>query len=131
MPVPLADFFDGLRIQSASFHLPGTRQHSRTAGGEVLSADMGTSLWRGTVAVTPGYYRDMAAVQAHVEALDRAGDPFLIHSMPIWTPAHDPDGSIIAGYSPTLGNLNPANVSDETGANRSMVQALRSGRASI
>lgn len=105
----LSEFFDGLRIQSVSFHLPGTRQHSRTAGGEVLSAVLGNSLWQGSITVTPGYHRDMAAVQARVELLDQAGDPFLVHSMPIWTPRYDPDGSIIAGYSPTIENLNPNN----------------------
>ena len=105
----LADFFDGLHIQSVSFNLPGTRQHSRTAGGEVLSAVLGNSLWQGTITIAPGYHRDIAAVQARIEQLDQAGEPFLIHSMPIWSPRHDPIGVILSGHSPVIENLNPNN----------------------
>ncbi|MFE3839626.1 hypothetical protein [Pseudogemmobacter sonorensis] len=101
-PLPLAEFFSGLKISKVSFHLPGARQHSRTAGGEVLSAVIGASLWRGTVTLAAGYHRSISAVQAVLEDLDRAGDPFMVHAMPIWAPAYDPTGAIIAGASPVL-----------------------------
>ncbi|MFE3839624.1 hypothetical protein [Pseudogemmobacter sonorensis] len=104
-PLTLAEFFSGLKISKVSFHLPGVRQHSRTAGGEVLSAVIGASLWRGTVTLAAGYHRSISAVQAVLEDLDRAGDPFLAHAMPVWAPAYDPTGSILNGYTPVLSSV--------------------------
>ncbi|WP_294932170.1 hypothetical protein [uncultured Paracoccus sp.] len=101
-PLSLSDFFDTFRATVDSrFYLPGVRQHSRTGSGEVLSSVLGHQLWRGEVTAYVRGRRAVAALQAQIEELDRAGDPFLIHPFPCGN-AHDPDGSIIAGHNPEI-----------------------------
>lgn len=108
-PLSLAEFWGPLvKEAGATFYLPGVRQHSRTAGGEVLSAIMGVSLWQGEVTAIARNRRAAEALQAQIEDLDRAGDPFLIHPR-ICGPAHDPDGSIAAAHNPVIGSLHANN----------------------
>lgn len=101
-PLSLADFFSLLPVSKVSFHRPGLREQSRTAGGSVRSAILGEGLWTGTVILDQDFHREAAAILAILEELDEGGAPFLIHPMPVWSPASDPEGALLAGYSPRL-----------------------------
>lgn len=101
----LNQFFGPLAKQGgARFYLPGIRQNTRTAGGEILTAVMGAPLWRGEVTAIARGRHAVEELQAQFEYLDRAGDSFLVHPR-LCGPAHDPDGSIIAGHSPMIHTL--------------------------
>lgn len=102
MTLPLAEFWTPLPVAEARFYLPGVRESSRTAGGQVLSAILGASLWRAEVTLDLDLHRDLTAIQAQVHELDRTGAPFLAHPHPVWSPAHDPTGAALAGVTPRL-----------------------------
>lgn len=102
-PIPLADFFDKLRIRWGSqFYLPGNRISSRTRGGEIIDAKIGNSLWTGSVTAVTRTTQQLAEVQGMIERIDGAGLPFLVHALPACGPAFDRDGAIIAGHSPQI-----------------------------
>lgn len=101
-PVPLADFFDGLPIQTVTFDLGEALQYSETGAGEILTADIGNRLWRIDVVFKPMYYAQAEQVKAQLNVLRRAGTSLLAHAMPLAYPQYDPDGSIIAAGSPIL-----------------------------
>ena len=111
MSVALADFFALLEVEEASFYLPGTRSFSRTEGGTVLTSVTGVPLWRGTVTMAWDDHQGMAAQQALVERADYDGAPFLIHPVPLWTPASDPGGTVQAA-TPRLHSVgaNPRSI---------------------
>lgn len=102
-PIPLDDFFGQLSIEhGARFYLPGVREHSRTRGGEILSAQRGNSLWRCEVTAITRATRDLMALQGKLELLDRTGGSFLARALPACGPAADRDGAIISTAAPKV-----------------------------
>lgn len=104
-PVPVAAFFGGLRVASASFTLPAAVQASTTGGGEVLTASLGTRLWRGTVTLAAMPVREGQAALALIEAMQDAGASFLATPLPSLLPSVDPRGRLIAGHAPFIASL--------------------------
>lgn len=110
-PIPLADFFAGLRVEVGSqFYLPGVRVQSRTRGGEMHSAILGTSLWRGSVSAVARSTRDLMAMQARIEMLDRTGASFLAHARPACGPLSDPGGMKLAGATPKINTIGASRI---------------------
>lgn len=104
-PMPLADFFGGLRIVSAQFHVPEVLEMSRTGAGEVLTADLGTRLWGGSVALVPGYHADIEAIEAKLSILRQAGRSFFVSPATKAFPKDDPTGSKLGTATPTIDAL--------------------------
>ena len=78
-PLPLATFWDQLKIASVQWSLNRPRSVSETAAGERFSATRGTSLWRGVATLTPGYHRDAMAIEALLAVLDQGDASFLAY----------------------------------------------------
>lgn len=98
----LTQFFGPLvKEVGARFYLPGARQNSRTAGGEVLSAVMGNSLWHGEVSAVAQGRQAVETLQAQFEYIDQTGESFLVHPR-LCSPAADPGGSKLASAAPTI-----------------------------
>lgn len=94
-PMKLEDFFGGLPIQSFASDLGESMEHSRTAAGEVITADLGPRLWQNDITIRTGYYDEIERVKAKLQLLRQAGRSLLVHSMPFIAPQSDPDGSIL------------------------------------
>jgi len=77
-PAQLAEFFDALQVTTATFELPVTQQLSRTAGGEVITAELGTSLWRGSVTLARRPYVEANRALALIRRMARPGASFLV-----------------------------------------------------
>lgn len=101
-PLPLADFFDGLAISTVVFDLGEALEHNETAGGEILSANIGNRLWKADVTFAPMPYAKAEWVKARANVLREAGASLMVHSMPLIYPQYDPDGSIHSGSVVTL-----------------------------
>lgn len=101
-PMPLADFADGLRVRSLDWDLSENRRTSRSGGGEILTADLGPRLWRGTVKVAPNTHRAQASAQALAQALRSGGRTFFVSPWKSQYPVADPDGSILGAAAPSL-----------------------------
>lgn len=104
-PLPVADFWAGLKLSAATFALPDVLSHSRTRGGEVLVADQGARLWTGSVTFAPAQNANADAVMAQIEVLQAAGASFLAHRFPQIGPRNDPDGVTLGTSDPTIYSL--------------------------
>lgn len=104
-PVPLADFFLKMAKVSVQFTLPEVLESSRTAGGEVLTADLGTRLWYGTVGIAPEYHSEANEIEARLSILRQAGRSFLVSPSTKMYPRHDPDGLILGASTPTIHSM--------------------------
>jgi hypothetical protein len=103
--LPVADFFAGLKIAEVEFDAPAVQQISRTAGGEILQADLGARLWRGRVTLAPAYHDDADEVRALLSYLSQAGRSFLVHPVPRIGPKSDPLGTVLGSNAPTIHTL--------------------------
>ncbi len=105
-PLSAPDFWNLLPVTSASFTLMDVRQHTRTRGGEILDADMGTRLWSGSVTLRDGLrVTEAADLLAIIDFAAMPGGAFQAYEMPKVRPAYDPTGSILSGFSPTIFTL--------------------------
>lgn len=102
-PLPLSDFFGGLRVSEATpLHLPDTRQTSRTRGGEVISASVGNRLWTGSVKISPSYHAGADAVAAKLARLTDPDASFFACPLGRAGPISDPTGEYLAGLTPKI-----------------------------
>jgi len=93
-PIPLADFWAGLRVSQAEPELSEVAEISRTAGGEVTVSSLGASLWRCAISVVAERIDDGRALQARLRRAQRTGTSFLVTPVEGRMPALDPGGTI-------------------------------------
>lgn len=108
-PLPLDQFFGGLRILECSFRLPPAAIQSRTRGGEILTAEIGVRLWTARVTLRPLLHREASAALAKLELLEGAGASLMVTPWPMCGLADDRDGSKSLGRSPVISLLAPNN----------------------
>lgn len=101
-PLPLADFFTGLRVSVSSLSLTSGRVVSRTRGGEQISAEVSTRIWRGSLSLAPRYHGQADAVTAKLAMLEGAAASFLIAPPHRAGPILDPTGAGLEGYTPSI-----------------------------
>ena len=101
-PLSTAQFFGGLRIVEAQLSLSESMEINRTAGGEVLTADLGPRLWTGNFATRPSTYKETAQAEARLSTLRQAARAFFVYDGRKQFPAADPTGSILGAATPTL-----------------------------
>lgn len=104
-PIQASDFWSGLRVASARFRLGGNVIQSRNGAGELLTSRRGARLWGATVTLTPMRNREAESVMAYLDMLSDAGTTMMAHPMPVYSPAHDPYGALLGGYSPVISTL--------------------------
>lgn len=74
----LDNFFDRLRIASYDFHLGENLTSSQTGAGEILTAETGPRLWRGSVSLASMSHDDARAQAALVNRVMNAAESFQI-----------------------------------------------------
>jgi hypothetical protein len=102
-PFSLSDFQEILVINKRGFFINNPMEVSKTAGGSVLKASLGSSLWKGNFSLE--FTTDMSKagkINALISILDRPSSSFMVYDPAKPYPAYDPTGSIISGASPTV-----------------------------
>jgi len=101
-PLALAGFMDILPIKDMTFDLSEAVETEETAGGEILTADLGTRLWHGEVSLADMQPDEADHALAMLDLLRRAGGSFLCHDRARPWPRVDWQGAVLAGFAPTL-----------------------------
>jgi len=107
-PMPLAEFWSPLRVASLSLSLPAAAEMSRTAGGEIIVAELGARLWTARVTLASANFRDAAALQVKLRLLQRPGASLLISPRIGDHPVRDPNG-VIEALNVTIADLPAGN----------------------
>ena len=108
LPMPLAEFWSPLRVASLSLSLPAAAEISRTAGGEIIVAELGARLWSARVTLAPIGIESAAALQVKLRLLPRAGASLFVSPRIRDCPARDPNG-VIAASNVTIASLPAGN----------------------
>lgn len=106
-PLSLAQFFAAMpfREDGVQFGLNAGVQSSQTQGGEIVTADVATRLWSGTVSLDT-MRNDMAdGVLARIDALTYAGRTFMAHNPRRRGPIADPLGAALGASTPQIHTL--------------------------
>ncbi|MCI5097530.1 MAG: hypothetical protein MRY77_14540 [Rhodobacteraceae bacterium] len=96
------EFLDLLPIQSMGFDLPSQAEFSKTAGGEILEAALGTRLWQGKIVLDKMTTDEEADVLAMIDVVTSPGASFMVHDVKRPWLRKDPKGLNLAGSAPTL-----------------------------
>lgn len=110
-PISSASFFNELRVARAYFDLPSAQLVTRSAGGDVMRAELGARLWRVQVDLSPARHRDAEKIRSMLHLLRQPNASLIIRPKPCYAPAYDPDGSIAASSTVVLYAVN-ANLRD-------------------
>lgn len=102
-PLPLAAFWNGLRVQSARLWPMANVQQNATGGGEVITAGIGARLWEGEATLVPT--ENPGAVEAVLATLEEPGFTFFATPPKRAFPQADPDGTILGAATPVIASL--------------------------
>lgn len=125
-PMSASAFFEGLRIMRASFDLPNNQLITRSAGGDVMRAELGARLWRAQLDLVPQTHQGAEEIRAKMHLLRQPSASLIIRPSPCFAPACDPDGSIIASSTVLLASVN-ANLRDITLSGLPAAYAITAG----
>ena len=93
-PASLAEFWETLKIRTATFSLGSAVVSSRTEAGDTITARRGTRLWGGSVSLAPSYFRQAEATRARLSAMADAGQSFFAYPLPVFATEYDPTGEL-------------------------------------
>lgn len=110
-PLGVAQFWEKLqRIARVRFWPREVSRVDRTAGGVVLKASLGNTVWMGSLELRDDPLWDRAAeIDALISVASRPGMAFLAYDPRKPYPAADPDGSILGVSSPQIASLDANN----------------------
>jgi hypothetical protein len=100
-----ADFMRKLLVNSITFDLAQRVDQGETAGGEILSADMGPALWEGEVMLGKLNQVEAADAEALIDVLRPAGRTFLAYDTRRSGPLMDLNGVILGAATPTIHSI--------------------------
>lgn len=106
-PLTTTQFMDVLPIRDMVFDLPEAMEVSETGGGEILTADLGTRLWRGKITLADMTSVEADEVMSRLDVLRRTGASFMAHDPRRPGPRLDMDGSLLGASTPTLDAVLP------------------------
>ncbi len=101
-PLTLDAFWETLEMQNIQLYDDQPQNFSQTAGGEIIRASIGASLWKGQIQLWKNEHADQQKIEAYLSLLQRPGASFFARDMRQIGPQYDPDGSIIGSNTPTL-----------------------------
>lgn len=104
-PLALDAFFADLCIAEARFDLDEALSISETGGGEILTAQRGVQLWRGSVTLAPARAIPSEAMRTKIDVLRRPGATFFVEHPFLRFPQADPTGVVMLGHTPTVSAL--------------------------
>ena len=101
-PMAVADFLDLLPIKSLSLECPEVSEVSRTSGGELIPANIGTRLWQGEVKLGRIRRQKAREIEALIDVMRASGASFMAYRTTSPFPAADPDGSLLGAATPQI-----------------------------
>ena len=101
-PLVPALFLETLEIESVSFFDPEPQEVSRTAGGAVIKASLGATLWQGSVKLWRNGHDAQMQAESKLAVLQRPGASFFIYDTRRIGPQSDPDGAIYGISTPSI-----------------------------
>lgn len=104
-PLSGSEFWGGLAVASASFHLPEAMQVNRTAGGAILTASLGERLWTTDIQLDSRSHVAAAKSAARLSILREPGRSIYAYPLDKQYPAADPDGTILGASTVTIHTL--------------------------
>ncbi len=104
-PLARTDFYNVILLRASSFWLPDSLEINQLGSGEILTADLGPRLWRGSITTPPGTYETVAEQDAVISIIRQAGRPFFVHPPRAAFPIADPTGSILGVAVPLLASV--------------------------
>ncbi|NTT86926.1 hypothetical protein [Tabrizicola fusiformis] len=104
-PLSIANFFGLLPISQISFDTPEQVVVNRTAGGEILDADVGPMLWTGTVALGRLTRSEAASPDVLLDVLRPAGRTFYAYDTRRPGPLLDTSGTILGAAVPLIASV--------------------------
>lgn len=105
-PLALSVLNDIIPVGRAKFRLMNNQELSGMGSGQILAAELAPSLWTAEVS-TPQYPHDkIDQVQARLEALDGSIRSFYLADPKRLYPQYDPNGTKLAGFTPTINSIN-------------------------
>ena len=109
-PLSVSDFFGRLNIASMKMHAPEPQQVDQTAGGTVLKASIGTTLWQGSISLgDDGDFDRGIEIESLMSLASRSGASFLMYDARKPFPKADPHGTILGSASPTIDSIDSDN----------------------
>jgi hypothetical protein len=109
-PLNAAAFMDQLPIKSVMMRCPETSEMSRTAGGEIITASIGTRLWQGTVELGRMTRRENRQVRSLLDVAQTAGASFMMHDTTAPGPLAQADHPDLAAYTVVIRALSPTDA---------------------
>lgn len=100
-PLGLTQFFDLLPIGKCTFDPTEALDLAETAGGEVLTADLGTALWSGQIDLALMEHHEAAPLRPLLNLLRRAGASFMVADATRPWPRRDPGGVVLRASTGT------------------------------
>lgn len=104
-PLPLAEFWNDLRVVRWVPVLTGDGIENTTEGGEVIVAQRGPRLWRWSVTVAPMYGADAAILAGRLEELATGVGSFMATPPFNSAPQADPGARFLGAATPTIASL--------------------------
>jgi hypothetical protein len=101
-PMSVSAFFEGLKVMRASFDLPHNQLITRSAGGDVMRAELGARLWRVQLELSPARHRSAEQIRAKLHLLRQPSASLLIRPKPCFAPAYDPTGTLLGSSAVVL-----------------------------
>lgn len=101
-PLNLARFSDRLQVTGLVLHCPTPKSVSRTAGGEVMQARLGASLWQGECELTFRHQPKTGGMRALVDLLLDEQASFMLSPKDYYGPASDLGGVALGARTITL-----------------------------
>lgn len=108
-PLTTAQFMDILPIKEMVFDIPEAIETSETGSGEILRADLGTRLWRGSISLADMTSTETDEVMAMIDVLRRVDATFMVHDVRRPGPRMDVSGTALGSSAPTLRATNANN----------------------
>ena len=105
-PTSLGNFFEQLPIQEVTPDLTEAYDINETGYGEILTANLGSRLWRMDVSLRNGNYADLEKCRALLNVYRQPGRTFFAHAIPAKFPQRDPTGSILGARVVRLQSVN-------------------------
>lgn len=104
-PLSLATFMDQLLIAEVAFYPPVQVEIAQTAGGEVLTHELGPQLWRGRITLDAMQDIEARDPEVLLDLLTPSGRFFWAYDSRRPCPLNDPTGSILGAATPTIDSL--------------------------
>lgn len=108
-PLTGPNFMDRFGVRGYQYILDEALELSELGNGEILTSDYGPRLWRGKFELAKLTLNAAEAIKARIEALQFSGRTFHCYDPVIQTPASDPGGTTVSGYSSKILLINADN----------------------